>query len=322
VSKVEDIHFDAVLHASHDEDDFHFSSQDLPSPMYGVALELPRRGDEKKLSDALHKIIAEDPSLQLDFNAQANETVLRGIGELQVRLVLERMKSDYDLEVDTHTPTITYRETITKKAEGHSRHKKQTGGAGQFGEVYLRIEPKPRDSGFEFVNKVAGGSIPSSFIPAVEKGVRQVLEGGAVAGYPLQDVRVTVYDGKHHPVDSKEVAFVAAGKKAFTDAINKAGPIVLEPIAHVEVTAPANSMGDISGHLAGIRGRINGNATMPGNKVRILAEVPVSELGDYQTVLKSLTGGEGAFTMSFDHYSTVPPGIQKDLEQEFKRPEP
>jgi elongation factor G len=318
VSKVDDLHFDAVLHSSHDEDEFHFSSPDLPSPMYGVALELTRRGDEKKLSDALHKVVAEDPSLLLEFNAQANETVLRGVGELQIRLVLERMKSEYDLEVDTRSPKVTYRETVTKKAEGHHRHKKQTGGAGQFGEVFLRVEPKVRDSGFEFVNKVVGGSIPSSFIPAVEKGVRQVLEGGAVAGYPIQDVRVTVYDGKYHPVDSKEVAFVAAGKKAFTDAISKAGPIVLEPIAHVEVTAPANSMGDITGHLAGIRGRINGNDTISGNQVRILAEVPVGELGDYQTTLKSLTGGEGAFTMSFDHYATVPPDIQKQLEQKFR----
>jgi elongation factor G len=290
----------------------------LPAPMYGVSLELVRRGDEKKLSDALHKLIIEDPSLQLEFNAQANETVLRGIGELHLRLVLERMRSDYDVEVETRTPKVTYRETVTRKAEGHHRHKKQTGGAGQFGEVYLRIEPLDRDSGFEFVNKVVGGSIPHQFIPAVEKGVRQVLEEGAIAGYPLQDVRVTVYDGRHHTVDSKEVAFVAAGKKAFVDAVSKASPIVLEPIAHVEVTAPGSYVGDITGHLAGVRGRISGNDTLSGNKTRILAEVPVSELGDYQTTLKSLTGGEGSFTMSFDHYANVPTDIQKRLQQQHK----
>jgi elongation factor G len=318
VSKVEELHFDAVLHSSHDEDQFHMSSVALPAPMYGVALELVRRGDEKKLSDALHKLITEDPSLQLEFNAQANETVLRGIGELHLRLVLERMRSDYDVEVETRTPKVTYRETVTRKAEGHHRHKKQTGGAGQFGEVYLRIEPLDRDSGFEFVNKVVGGSIPYQFIPAVEKGVRQVLKEGAIAGYPLQDVRVIVYDGKHHPVDSKEVAFVAAGKKAFVDAVSKASPIVLEPIAHVEVTAPGNYVGDITGHLAGVRGRISGNDTLSGNKTRILAEVPVSELGDYQTTLKSLTGGEGSFTMSFDHYANVPTDIQKRLQQQHK----
>ena len=318
VSKVDDLHFDAVLHSSHDEDEFHLSSVALPPPMYGVALELTRRGDEKKLSDAIHKLTAEDPSLQIEFNAQANETVLRGLGELHLRLVLERMKADYDVEVNTRAPKISYRETITRKAEGHHRHKKQTGGAGQFGEVYLRIEPLPRDSGFEFKNSVVGGSIPSQFIPAVEKGIRQVLSDGAIAGYPLQDVQVTVYDGKHHPVDSKEIAFVAAGKKAFADAIGKAGAIILEPIAHVEVTSPGECVGDITGHLAGVRGRIAGNDTLAGNQVKIVAEVPVSELGDYQTTLKSLTGGEGTFTMSFDHYATVPPDIQKRLAEKFK----
>jgi elongation factor G len=318
VAKIDDLYFDAVLHSSHDEDEFHLSSVELPAPMYGVAIELARRGDEKKLSDALHKLTAEDPSLRLEFNAQANETVLRGVGELHLRLVLEKMQADHGVEVITRPPKVSYRETITKKAEGHCRHRKQTGGAGQFGEVYLRVEPMNRDSGFEFVNKVVGASIPSQFIPAVEKGVKQVLDEGAIAGYPIQDLRVTVYDGKHHPVDSKEVAFVSAGRKAFTDAISKAGPIVLEPIADIEVTTPGDYVGDITGHLAGVRGRINGNDTLSANQVRIHAEVPVSELGDYQTTLKSLTGGEGAFTMSLDHYATVPPEIQKRLRQDFK----
>ena len=318
VAKIEDLHFDGVLHGSHDEDQFHLKSVSLPSPMYGVALELTRRGDEKKLSDALHKLTAEDPSLILEFNAQANETVLRGLGDLHLRLVLERMQDEFDVEVNTHPPKVSYRETVTRKAEGHYRHKKQTGGAGQFGEVYLRVEPMKRDAGFEFVNKVVGGSIPSQFIPAVEKGIRQVLNNGAIAGYPLQDVRVTVYDGKHHPVDSKEVAFVAAGKKAFADAIEKAKPIILEPIAHVEVTTPGDHVGDITGHLSGVRGRINGNDTLSGNRVRIQADVPVAELGDYQTTLKSLTGGEGAYTMSFDHYDMVPTDVQKRLRNEFR----
>ncbi|RMF98554.1 MAG: elongation factor G [Gammaproteobacteria bacterium] len=317
VAKVDELHFDAVLHASHDEDQFHLKSVSLPEPMHGVALSLTRRGDEKKLSEALHKLVAEDPSLRLEFNAQANETVLRGMGELHLRLVLERMREEFNLEVETHPPQVAYRETISRKAEGHHRHKKQTGGAGQFGEVFLRVEPLPRDSGFEFVNEVVGGAIPSQFIPAVEKGVRQVLEEGAVAGFPLQDVRVIVYDGKHHPVDSKEVAFVAAGRKAFLDAVSKAKPQVLEPIAHVEVTVSGDYVGDITGHLAGIRGRIEGNTTLPGNRVRISAQVPVAELDDFQTTLKSLTGGAGSFTMSFDHYDRVPPDIQKRLEAEF-----
>ena len=318
VSKIEDIQFDDVLHASHDEDSLRMRSASIPAPMHGVALELSQRGQEKKLSDALHKLTAEDPSLRLEFNAQANETVLRGMGEYHLRLLMERMKDEFGVEVSTRPPKIAYRETVTRNAEGHHRHKKQTGGAGQFGEVYLRIEPMNRGEGFEFVNKVVGGTIPGQFIPAVEKGVKQVLNEGAISGNPLQDVRVIVYDGKHHSVDSKEVAFVAAGKKAFMDAVAKANPIVLEPIAKVEVTTPNHYVGDITGHLSGIRGRIAGSDSLAGNQSKIQANVPLAELGDYQATLKSLTGGEGSFTMEFDHYETVPPIVQKALEKEFK----
>jgi elongation factor G len=318
ISKIEDIRFDDVLHSSHDEDEVHMRSVNIPPPMHGVALELKQRGLEKKLSDALHKLTAEDPSLVIEFSSQSNETVLRGMGELHLRLVLQRMSEEFGVEVSTHPPKIAYRETVTRKAEGHHRHKKQTGGAGQFGEVFLRIEPLPRGSGFEFANKVVGGSIPGQFIPAVQKGVKQVLNNGAVAGYPLQDVRVTVYDGKHHPVDSKEIAFVAAGKRAFVDAISKAKPIVLEPVAKIEITTPNQSVGDITGHLSGIRGRIAGSDVVTGNRVRISAQVPLAELGDYQTTLKSLTGGEGVFTLEFDHYETTPPPVQKQLEKEFR----
>ncbi len=318
VSKVEDLHFDAVLHSSHDEDQFHLRAVALPMPMHGVAIEPARHGDEKKLSDALHKVTAEDPSLRIEHNAQANETVLRGVGELHLRLVLERMREEYGLGVNTHPPKIAYRETITRKAEGHCRHKKQTGGAGQFGEVYLRVEPLSRGSGFEFVDEVVGGAIPGQYIPAVEKGVRQALAEGAIAGYPLQDLRVSVYDGKYHSVDSKEVAFVTAGRKAFLDAIARAGPIVLEPVAKVQITTPAEFVGDISGHLSGHRARINGNHTTSGNQVIISAEVPEAELRDYQTRLKSLTGGKGSYTVSFDHYATVPAPVQKALVEAFK----
>ena len=318
LAKVDALEYDAVLHASHDEDHFHLRPIVLPEPMYGLAVETLRRGDEKKLSDALHKLTAEDPSLRLECNNQANETVLRGMGELHLRLVLERMRDEFHLELAVRPPRVAYRETITRPAEGHHRHKKQTGGAGQFGEVSLRVEPLPRGSGFEFCNKVVGGAIPSSLIPAVEKGVRQVLSEGAVAGYPMQDLRVTVYDGKHHPVDSKEIAFVVAGRKAFLDAIAQASPRVLEPVAHVEVTVMSNQVGDITGHLAGIRGRIEGNASLPGHRSRIAAQVPVSELREYQTTLKSLTGGEGSFTMSVDHYEEVPPDIQQSLQGVFR----
>ncbi|MEL7451582.1 MAG: elongation factor G, partial [Pseudomonadota bacterium] len=262
VTKVDEIHYDAVLHDSHDEDHFHLAPAPMQPPMQGIAIHPTRRGDEQKLSDALHKVCAEDPSLVLEHNATANETVLRGIGELHLRAVLEKMKDRFNVEVETTTPSIAYRETVTKPAEGHHRHKKQTGGAGQFGEVHLRIEPLPRGEGFEFVDKVVGGVIPSQFIPAVEKGVRQVLDHGAVGGFPMQDIRVTVHDGKHHPVDSKEVAFAAAGRKAFLDAIEKARPIILEPIASLAITVPGNAVGDVTGDLSSRRGRISGSTVL------------------------------------------------------------
>ncbi len=318
VAKVDEIHFDAVLHDSHDEDHFHLKSMNLPPPMHGLAVEPQQRGTEQKLSDALHKLAAEDPSLRIEHNVTANETVLRGMGELHLRILLDKMRERDNVEVETRLPSIEYRETITRPADGHHRHKKQTGGAGQFGEVYLKIEPLARDAGFEFVNKVVGGAIPTQFIPAVEKGVRDVIAHGAIAGYPLQDVRVTVYDGKYHSVDSKEVAFVAAGKKAFIDAINKAKPIVLEPIADLQITAPGDSMGSITGELSGIRGRIKGNVALPGNRVTIESEVPVSELGNFQTRLKSLTGGEGSFSMEFARYEAVPAQAQKALMNAYR----
>lgn len=318
VAKIDEIHFDAVLHDSHDEDNYHLKPAASPPPMYGLAIKPTRRGDEQKISEALHKLSAEDPTLIVEHNAAANETVLRGMGELHLRIVLERMKERYNVEVETHPPSIPYRETIRAGAEGHHRHKKQTGGAGQFGEVFLRIEPLPRDGGFEFSNQVVGGSIPAQFIPAVEKGVRQLLDEGAVAGYQMQDIKVTVYDGKHHPVDSKEVAFVSAGRKAFMAAVKKAKPVVLEPIVNIEITAPSEAMGDIAGDLSSRRGRINGNTVRPNGSVRISGQAPLSELSDYQSRLKSITGGEGIYTMAFSHYDPVPPHTQKELEAAFQ----
>jgi elongation factor G len=318
VTKVDDVHFDAVLHDSHDEDYFHLQSMQCPAPMFGLAIQVQKRGDEKKLSDALHKLQSEDPCLHVEHNAVANETVIRGLGDLHLRVVLEGMKERFNLEVDTRPPSIAYREAITAPAEGHHRHKKQTGGAGQFGEVFLRVEPLPNGAGFEFVDAVVGGVIPSQFIPAVEKGVRQVLEEGAIAGYPMQGLKVTVYDGKYHPVDSKEVAFVAAGKKAFLDAVGKARPVVMEPIVNIEVNAPNSAMGDITGDLSGKRGRVNGTRSLPNGWVVIEGQAPVSELGNYQSKLKSITGGEGSYSIEFSHYDPVPPKVQQALIAAFK----
>jgi len=228
------------------------------------------------------------------------------------------MRDQFNVEVETRPPSIAYRETITRSAEGHHRHKKQTGGAGQFGEVFLKVEPLARGAGFEFVNKVVGGAIPHQFIPAVEKGVRQVLDEGALAGYAMHDIRVTVHDGKHHSVDSKEVAFVAAGKKAFIDAVLKAKPIVLEPIVKATILVPADCVGDITGDLSSRRGLISGTMSLPDNRIEITAEVPLSELDNFQSRLKSLSGGEGSYTIALSRYSQVPPGTQKELVDEHR----
>ena len=275
----------------------------------------------QKLSDALHKIMAEDPSVRIEHDATANETVLFGNGDLHLRLLLEKMKQTFNVEVSTRPPSVPYRETITRPAEGHHRHKKQTGGAGQFGEVFLKVEPAPRGEGFAFINKVVGGSIPSQFIPAVEKGVRQVLDSGAIAGYPLQDVRVTVYDGKHHSVDSKEVAFVAAGKKAFIDAIQKARPIILEPIVNMHISAPSDSIGTITGDLSGMRGRILDQQVLPGNQATVDGQAPLAETISYYSTLKAHTSGEGVYTLEFSHYEAVPSNIQQELVSKYKRAE-
>jgi elongation factor G len=318
VSKVDELHYDAVLHDSHDEDNYHLKSVNFPPPMLGIAIEPERRGDEQRLADALHKLTAEDPCVRLEHHAALNESVLYGMGEFHMRVMLERMTERYSVRVKTHPPSIPYRETITRPAEGHCRHKKQTGGAGQFGEVFLRVEALDRGKGFEFVDEVVGGSSPGQFIPAVEKGVRQVLTEGAVAGFPLQDIRVTVFDGKHHSVDSKEVAFVSAGRKAFLDAIQKAHPIILEPVVRMEITAPATAIGDITGDLATKRARINGNDTRPGQRAAVTALVPLAEITEYQSRLKSLTGGSGAFTMELSHYDPVPARKQQELMQAYR----
>ena len=318
VAKIDEVTYDAIMHASQDDEGVSMAEIELPAPMLGLAISAKTRGDEQKLGDSLSKLAAEDPCLTIEHHAIFNETVIRGLGDLHLRMVLEKMKDRYNVEVDTRPPKIAYRETIRRPAEGHHRHKKQTGGAGQFGEVYLKIEPMERGVGFEFVDAVAGGVIPHQFIPAVEKGVRQVLGTGAVAGYPIHDVRVTVYDGKHHSVDSKEVAFVAAGRKAFADAVSKAAPIVLEPIVDIQVTVPQANMGDIAGDLSSKRGRISGTEAMSAGMVTVSGQAPLAELGSYQSELKSVTGGTGSFAMELSHYDPVPSNIQQQLVAEFK----
>jgi elongation factor G len=318
VAKIEEIHFDAVLHDSHDEDQIHLKPLEFPQPMFGLAVEPAHKGHEQKLAQSLHKLSEEDPCFRYEHNKELNESVVRGLSDLHLKLMLERMKERYGVEVKTRPPRIAYRETVGANAEGHHRHKKQTGGAGQFGEVFLRIEPLPRGGGFEFVDEVKGGTIPGQFLPAIEKGVRQVLDHGAIAGYQLQDVRVIVYDGKYHPVDSKEVAFVSAGKKAFLDAIGKARPQLLEPIVNLDVFVPDHFMGDVTGGLASKRARISGTDSVRGGELVVKAQVPLAEVTDYQTELKALTQGQGRYAIEFSHYDPVPAQVQKQLIDAYK----
>jgi elongation factor G len=317
IAKVEELHFDAVLHDAPEDDHIHLKPLDFPVPVHGLAIEPKRRGDEQRLHDILQKLVSEDPCLRLEHVLATNESVVYGLGELHLRTLLDRLTEVHRCEVSTRPPRIAYRETITAPAEGHHRHKKQTGGAGQFGEVFLRVEPLPRGAGFEFVDQVKGGAIPYNFMPAVEKGVRQALEAGVVAGYPVVDLRVVVYDGKHHSVDSKEIAFITAGRKAVVAAVQAARPNVLEPIVNVEIAAPEQDIGDITGDLATRRAQVSGTAAAASG-LAVLAQAPLSELSSYQSRLNALTGGQGRYTLAFSHYEPVPPAIQAQLASQYR----
>ena len=311
LAKVEEIQRGDVLH--NEATAMFRASPPLPTPMYSLAVTPKSRGDEQKLSECLQKLAEEDPTFVASRDSQTHETVISGIGDLHLRIVLTKMKEGFDLDVETKPPKIPYRETITANAEGHHRHKKQTGGAGQFGEVYLRVEPLQRGTGFEFVNALFGESIPRQYLPAIQKGINDVLQAGAVAGYPMQDIRVSVYDGKHHPVDSKEIAFRTAGKYAFIDAVEKARPAILEPIVNMEITVPQNYMGDITSDLAGRRGRIQGQDALPGGQYVIKAQAPLAEVMQYNSQLRSVTGGQGSYTMELSHYEPVPANVQQQI---------
>lgn len=318
VAKIEELHFDAVLHDSHEEDYLHLMPLPFPVPVFGLAVDASSRGDEQRLTGALHRLVEEDPCLHLEQDTEQNELVLRGLGELHLRVALEQMKERFKVEAQTRPPRVPYRETITQTAEGHYRHKKQTGGAGQFGEVYLRVAPLERGAGLRFVDAVKGGAIPGQFIPAVEKGVRQAMHGGVVAGFPLQDIEVTVVDGKHHSVDSKEVAFVAAGKKAFMEAARNARPVLLEPIIKLVLTVQSDDVGTVTGDLTGRRGQVLGTRALSNNRIAIDASAPLAELNDYAGKFKSMTGGRGAYTLEFSHYEPAPPKRQSELAAQWR----
>ncbi|OYD52503.1 elongation factor G [Thauera propionica] len=313
IARVDDLARDAVLHDSHDEDFFHLAPTPYPQPVFGLALMTRKPADEQKLSEALARLTDEDPCLEVTFDHRNRRTVVRGLGEQHLKIVLDELSARWNLQLDTAPPSIPYRETITVVAEARYRHKKQSGGAGQFGEVALRVEPLERGAGVVLADEVKGGAIPTNFMPAVEKGVRQALAEGAFAGFPLQDLRVVVTDGKHHAVDSNEVSFVTAARHALIEAVLAARPQVLEPLLDVQVKVADALFGDVSAELAGRRGRLTSTDSPTAGWTLISARVPMASLDGFESRLKAICAGESEFMLSAGGYEPAPADTQTQL---------
>ncbi|MBM4084107.1 MAG: elongation factor G, partial [Planctomycetes bacterium] len=290
----------------------------FPTPMVSLAVEPKSRGDEGKISTALTKLSDEDKTFRVSRDRQTHELVITGMSALHLDVMISRLKRRFDVQVNTKQPKIPYKETITGKSDTSYKHKKQTGGRGQYGEVYIRIEPLARGVGFEFVDDVVGGTVPQQYVPAVEKGVRECMEKGILAGYPIEDVRVALYDGSYHVVDSSEAAFKIASSIAFQDAFMKAKPVLLEPVVNIEITVPGEFVGEIMGNLTSRRGRIAGTDQM-GNLQIIRAQVPMAEIAKYGTELKSMTGGQGSYSIEFSHYDVVPSHLTQAIVAQSKK---
>ncbi len=290
----------------------------LPSPVMAFAVEPKSKGDEDKVFTALRRLQEEDPTIDLHRDSQTGEQIVAGLSQVHVEVIVERCKARFGAELNLKPPRVPYQETIRKPARAHGRHKKQTGGRGQFGDCHIEIEPLEPGAGFEFVNAIKGGVIPSGFIPAVEKGILEAMTAGAVAGYPVKDVRVRVYDGSYHTVDSSEMAFKVAGMLAMKDALEQAGPVLLEPIMQVTVSVPEESVGDVIGDLNSRRGRPLGMEPAAGGMTEVKAEVPMSEMLSYAPDLRSITGGQGEFTMEFLRYEEIPGHLAGKVVDEAK----
>ncbi|MEX2559356.1 MAG: EF-Tu/IF-2/RF-3 family GTPase, partial [Pirellulales bacterium] len=330
LAKVEDLHIGSTL------GELVMSPLSFPTPMVGMAVTPKSRGDEGKLSGALHKLTEEDATLRLDRDMQTKELVMNGMSELHLQVVQERLKRRDKVEVDAKEPKIPYRETIQARAEGSYRHKKQSGGRGQFGEVHIRMVPLPQGTdvetfatkenfpsmreyhydpanNFVWIDSIVGGTIPNNFLPAVEKGFKERMERGVIAGYKVQNVCVEVHFGKHHPVDSSEAAFKTAGSMAFRNVFQQAKPSLLEPIVTLHVTVPGEKLGDINSDMSGRRGRVLGMDSAGGDLQTVIAEVPLSEVTTYARSLSSITGGQGSYNMEFSHYDVMPGNIQQEV---------
>ncbi|MCL1036340.1 elongation factor G [Shewanella submarina] len=316
LAKIDELEVGSVLHESHDEDEYHLPPLVLPQPIFGLAVSSKRRGDEQKIAEVLNKLVAEDPSLSIARNEAEGQTVLQGLGDMHLQIALEKALQVFKVDMHTEKPAVAYRETILTQGQARYRHKKQSGGAGQFGEVELRVEPLPRGEGFKFESRVVGGAIPGQFIPAVEKGVKEAMKAGELGSYPVEDIKVTVLDGKHHSVDSKEIAFVMAGKKAFMDAVSEAKPVILEPIVQMQIKVDSAQVGDITGDISSRRGFVCGTESDNDGRVVVSVEAPLATVDDFATRLKSITGGEGEYTMAFARYEPVPEHVQQQMVSE------
>jgi elongation factor G len=282
-----------------------FPPIELPAPAMSFAVTAASQADEDKMVSSLRRISDEDPTLDIHRDDQTGELIVSGLSQMHVEVIAERIERRFGVSLELAPPRVPYRETITGTAKAEGKHKKQSGGRGQYGDCWLEVAPLPRGSGFEFVDKIVGGSIPRAFIPAVEKGVIEAMEAGDLAGYPVVDVRVTLYDGKYHTVDSSEMAFKIAGSLGMKAALAKAGPVLLEPMMHVEVTVPEDCVGDVMGDLNSRRGHPIGMEARGGMEI-VKAEVPMAEMLTYAPDLRAMTGGRGDYTMEFHRYTEVP----------------
>jgi elongation factor G len=289
----------------------------FPNSLYRIAIEPDQRGTEGKLYAFLERSADADPTLHVDRDEETGQTVISAIGEAQVSVLLERLEDRTGITAHTVKLRIPYRETIRRTATGHGRHKKQTGGSGQFADCRLRIEPNP-DAGYEFLDEVVGGAIPRGFIPAIDKGVQETMKGGVLAGYPVIDVKVAVYDGQFHPVDSNEMAFKTAARLGFQDAVSQAEAVLLEPMAHLKITVPESYAGSVMGDISASRGRVEGMSAAGPGETTVEATVPYAEVTDYATRLRSLTRGTGEFELEINGYEQVPHDVQQRLAQEYQ----
>ena len=289
---------------------------DSPVPVLPIAIRPKSKADEDKLANSLHRLQDEDPVLRVERNAETHQTLLWGMGETHLSIALEKLQRKYGVEVEQEDVKVAYRETVTGKGEAEGKYKKQTGGHGQFGVAFLRVEPMARGGGFEFADAIVGGAIPRQFIPAVEKGIAETITHGGALGFPVVDVKVTCYDGKYHPVDSSEMSFKMAGSLGFREAAAKARPVLLEPISELVITVPEAYQGDVMGDLNSKRGRIQGTAAVGNGEQEISAMVPTSEVIRYAIDLRSLTGGRGRFTATHSHYDPAPPNLAEKIVAE------